>query len=39
VVPFGFIDDASETIAQIESKELMKDVNWQIPYEMEYYDR
>jgi len=39
VVPFGFIDDASETIAQIESKELMKDVNWQIPYEIEYYDR
>jgi hypothetical protein len=39
VVPFGFIDDASSIINEIESKELMKDVNWQIPYEMEYYDR
>lgn len=39
VVPFGFIDDASEAIAQIESNELMKDVNWQIPYEIEYFDR
>ena len=37
VVPFGFIDDASDEIAMIENKERFKDENWQIPLEVVDY--
>ena len=36
VVPFGFIDDASDEIARIESERFYKDENWQIPINVEY---
>ncbi len=39
VVPFGFIDDASDEIAMLENRERYKDENWQIPLESEMYDR
>lgn len=38
VVPFGFIDDASDEIAMLENRERYKDENWQIPLESEIYD-
>lgn len=39
IVPFGFIDDAREEIEQIESREFMKNVEWQIPYDLDHFTR
>lgn len=39
IVPFGFIDDAREEIEQIESREFMKNLEWQIPYDLDHFTR
>lgn len=39
IIPFGFIDDAREEIENIESKEFMKHVEWQIPYDLDHFNR
>ncbi len=36
IVPFGFIDDASDEISRIENERFYKDENWQIPINVEY---
>ena len=38
VVPFGFIDDASDEIAMLENRERYKDENWLIPFETDYFE-
>jgi hypothetical protein len=37
VVPFGFIDDGSDAIAEIEMQEEMKNREWQIPWDFGNY--
>lgn len=39
ILPFGFIDDASEEIEHIESREFMKNIEWQIPYDLDHFNR
>jgi len=37
VVPFGFVDDASDYMDSLEMEEQLKDRNWHIPFEPDYY--
>lgn len=39
IIPFGFIDDAREEIESIESREFMKNIEWQIPYDLDHFNR
>jgi hypothetical protein len=36
IVPFGFIDDASDMIDQLEMQDEMKDKDWFIPFDRDY---
>jgi len=38
VVPFGFVDDASEYIESLETEEEFKDKDWHIPFEFEGWE-
>lgn len=37
IVPFGYIDDGSDAIDQYEMEDELKDRNWHIPFQQEYY--
>jgi len=37
IVPFGFIDDGSDAIRQIEDQESFKSADWAIPWDVETY--
>jgi len=36
LVPFGFVDDGSDAIQEIEEREIMKNYDWHIPWDLEY---
>jgi hypothetical protein len=37
IVPFGFVDDASDFIDMLEMEDELKDRSWHIPFEQEHY--